>query len=436
MKKRKGNKKHRRNKPPSHQGTARNTGKRNIRLLILGGACCAVILGILITRSFWHTRDGSGEGPQQAQQVVKTPVAGGMSSSQSAAKLPNTPAVGVISAEQRQYTEEELEQETIAVLNRLVEDFPESADPLGLMGDVYVELGKTAEAMKCWEKCAELEPHRAGSYERMAYTAVERGQFERALAIAQKALKIDPLMPGIHSQLGRALRGLAKPRESLAAFEKAVRISPESAENHYLLGQAYQQLQQYEQAKQSYMTALQINPNYTDACYGIVSASARLGQEDEAAKYRKKFEEMKARDWQTLPDKRDYVLHQKFQVKSRRHAAKIHTNAGIVYYEHGRRQTAEKHWLRAAELDPANTECREELMTLYQQNGRNEEALKICEQLIQLVPENAQYHMCAGTLLTRMNRIEDALLAVKQAIELESNNATFRQIYDQIQKRR
>ena len=335
-----------------------------------------------------------------------------------------------------QYTEESLEQETMAVLNRLVKDFPDSADPLGLMGDLYVELGKTAEAMKCWQKCAELQPHRASSYERMAHTAVETGQFERAVNIARKALKIDPVMPGIHSQLGRALRGLAKPTESLAALEKAVKISPKSAENHHLLGQAYQQSQQYEQAKQSYMTALQINPNYTEACYGIVSASARLGQKDEAAGYRKKFQEMKARDFQTLPDERDYVLHHKFLVKVRHRASKTHTNAGILYYEHGRRQTAEKHWLRATELDPANKACREELMTLYQQNGRNEEALAVCEQLRQIAPENPQYHMCAGTLLTRMNRIADALLAVKQAIELEPNNATFRQIYDQIQKRR
>ena len=60
----------------------------------------------------------------------------------------------------------------------------------------------------------------------------------------------------------------------------------------------------------------------------------------------------------------------------------------------------------------------------------------MCEQLIRLAPGNPQYHMCAATLLTRMNRIEDALQAVKQAIDLEPNNATFRQIYDQIQKRR
>jgi tetratricopeptide (TPR) repeat protein len=436
MKKQKGKKRRRRNKPPSHRGTARKTGKRKSRLLVLGAACCAAILGLFVTRSFWHAPDGSGEGAQQAQQVVETPVAGGKSSSESAPEPSKMPAVGLVPAGEGEYTEEELEQEIMAVLNRLVKDFPDSADPLGLMGDLYAELGKTAEAMQCWEKCAEREPRRASSYERMAYTAVERGEFEKAVAIAQKALEINPVMPGIHSQLGRALRGLAKPKESFAALEKAVKISPTSAENHHLLGQAYQQLQQYEQAKQSYMTALQINPNYTEACYGIVSASVRLGQKDEAAKYRKKFEEMKARDWQTVPDERDYVLRRRFLVKSRGLASKTHTNAGIVYYERGQRQTAEKHWLRAAELNPGNMECREELVNLYQQNGRYEEALQMCEQLIRLAPENPLYHMRAGALLTRMNRIEDALLAVKQAIELEPNNATFRQTYDQIQKRR
>jgi tetratricopeptide (TPR) repeat protein len=243
-------------------------------------------------------------------------------------------------------------------------------------------------------------------------------------------------MRGIHGQLGRALRGLAKPAESLAALEKAVRISPESAANHHLLGQAYQQLQQHEKAKQSYLKALEINPNYTEACYGIISAYARLGQKDEAAKYRAKFKEMKARDWQTLPDERDYVLHQRFLVKSRRRASKAHTNAGILYDEHGRRQTAAKHWLRAAELDPVNAGCREELMTLYQQDGRNKEALGLCEQLIKLAPANPQYHMCAGTLLIRLNRIDEALLAFRRAIEIEPDNATFRRIYDQIQKRK
>jgi tetratricopeptide (TPR) repeat protein len=292
---------------------------------------------LFIMRSFWHAGDGSEEaanreGAQQVQQVVKTPVSGGKNSSQSAAELSNTPDVGLVSAGQKQYTQESLEQETMAVLNRLVKDFPDSADPLGLMGDLYVDLGKTAEAMKCWERCAELQPQRASSYVRMASTAVDTGEFERAVAIAQEALKINPVMPGIHSQLGRALRGLAKPEEALTALEKAVKISPESAENHHLLGQAYQQLQQYEQAKQSYMTALQINPNHTEACYGIVTASQRLGLKDEAARYRKKFMEMKARDWQTVPDGRDYVLRRRFLVTSRGRTSQTHTNAGIVYY--------------------------------------------------------------------------------------------------------
>ncbi|MHC4582971.1 MAG: hypothetical protein ACYS3N_00480, partial [Planctomycetota bacterium] len=132
MKKQKRKKKRGQNKSPSHQGTVRNTGKRKSRLLIIGGACCAAILGLFITRPFWHTGDGSGEGAQQAQQALKkTSVAGRKSSSQTAAEMSKTPAVGLVSAGQGQYTEKNLEQETMAVLNRLVKDFPDSADPLG-----------------------------------------------------------------------------------------------------------------------------------------------------------------------------------------------------------------------------------------------------------------------------------------------------------------
>lgn len=423
------------------QGAAPIPSKRHVRVLALPVIVCVGIA------AFFCLKPGPDEGPsvgtmaerttrEGAQSFVKTPVAGGKRPTQPSTDLPKTTAVGSLPNGPKQVTEEMLQQETMATLERLVKDFPNSADPLGLMGDVYVELGKTAEAIKCWERCAVLQPTRTDSYVRMAQTAVEKGQFDRAVAIAHRALKIDPLMPGIHSQLGRALRGLAKPGESLVALAKAIEISPASAENHHLQGQAYQHLQQYELAKQSYMRAKQINPNYTEAFYGLASVCARLGQKEEATLYRKTFKEMKARDWQTLPDERDYLLYQGQLLKSRHRTSKIHTNAGILYYEHGLQQAAEKHWLRAAELNPTNTACREELMTLYQQIGRNRKALGICEQLRQLAPENAQYHMCAGTLLTRMNRIEDALLAVERAIKLEPDNATFRRIYAQIQERR
>ncbi len=465
MKKHKANKRRRRNESPSHPGTVRDAQTHKGRFLVFGGMCGAVILGLGLTRSFWRTGDKSTDGPKQegtrqAQPLAGMSLAGGTTSSHPPEDLPGTPAVENEAAEPKLYTEENLEKETMEVLNRLIQDFPDSADPLGLMGDVYAEQGKTAEAMKCWQQCTELEPRRADSYVRMTFTAVERGEFERAVKIARQALKIDPRMPGIHTQLGRALRRLGKPREALAALEKAVEIPTNSTENlavkYYLLGQAHQQLQQYEQAGQCFRKALQLNPGYTEACYGIATVVARLGQKDEADKYRKMFREMKARDWKTLPDKRDQVLHQKLLIKSRHRASKTHTNAGIMYSEHGRKQTAEKHWLRAAQLDPANMECRKELAILYlhsgrnkkalrmyeqladfyQQIGRNQEALRMSEKLIQLAPENPKYHVFAGVLLARMNRIEDARQAVKQAIELEPDNATYRQIYDQMQKKK
>jgi Flp pilus assembly protein TadD len=129
------------------------------------------------------------------------------------------------------------------------------------------------------------------------------------------------------------------------------------------------------------------------------------------------------------------MLMSKNRFHPRREAGRIHTNVGIVYVERGRPLTAEKHWLRAAWLDPGNTECREELATLYQRNGRNEEALEVCEQLRRLAPDNPVYHMAVGHLLARMHRYEAAISAVTQAVELAPDNASYRQILKQIREK-
>ncbi|MBL7189087.1 MAG: hypothetical protein ISS70_22400, partial [Phycisphaerae bacterium] len=116
------------------QPPASTASKRPTWALALTAVACVSIAGFFWLRSLSGqqeelrrdeppsglTAEGANrEGPQQA---VRTPVAGRKSSSQPAAELSETPAVGLVSAGQRQYTEENLEQETMAVLSRLVKD--------------------------------------------------------------------------------------------------------------------------------------------------------------------------------------------------------------------------------------------------------------------------------------------------------------------------
>lgn len=329
-------------------------------------------------------------------------------------------------------TDADLEREAMEVIACLVREFPDRADPLGLMGDLHAERGQSAEAIACWEKCARLEPRHASSHVRLAHTAVERGDFQAAVEIASRALAIHPRMPGIHSELGRALRGLGKPEEALAAFEMAAQIPPPSPVSHHLLGQAYQDLEQFERAKQSYLKALDLDPGFAEAYYGLSRVCARLGQDEAAASYRAKFKQLRDLQWQSLPDKRDFIRYHTHQLGAVQRAADAHTNAGLLYSALGRDPLAEQHWLRAAEIAPQHAGCREQLTSLYQRTGRTEEALRVCEQLRQIAPDNPMYHLGAARLLERMGRVEAARRAVGNAIALDPANADYRRILEQI----
>lgn len=333
-------------------------------------------------------------------------------------------------------TEEALRKEAFEAATRAVKDFPKSVDPLGVLGDLYVSLGHTAKAVGCWEKCIELDPKRADSYRCIADAALRSGRFADAAAMARRGVQVNPTWPGTHGILGRALIRLGKPKEAILPLQREVKISPRSSVSYLALGHAYQQLAQHEKAKDSFLTAMRIDPTYTEACYGVVVACSRLGQKDEAAKYREKFKRMKAADWKKLPTATQSAETVKSMVLLRQRVTWTHTQVGVVYYERGRLAEAEKHWLRAAALDPNDRQCRHELTSLYQRVGLLDKALEICRQLLRIMPKNAHYHMGHSVLLVRMNRIDDALAAIDRAIQLAPNNAAVRRLRQQILRKK
>jgi tetratricopeptide (TPR) repeat protein len=268
----------------------------------------------------------------------------------------------------------------------------------------------------------------------MADRALKKGEYDKAAALSRSALKIDPAKRAVHGQLGQALIGLGQPKEAIAELEQDVRISPQASVSYFFLGQAHQQLKEYPQAKQSYAKALQLDPNYTEASFGLMTVCTRLGEKEEAAAYRQTFQKLKARDWKGLSDPRDALDQQKFLVSLSQGVAQTHTKVGLIYREQGHEVKAEERWRRAAELDPSDTVCREELASLHVEKGRDREALRVYEQLRQIAPKNPQYHLRIGLLYARLNRVDDALAAVRQALEIDPRNPDYRRIYEQIER--
>lgn len=326
-----------------------------------------------------------------------------------------------------------LREEAVQVVDSLRADFPDSSDPLALMGNLHDSLGNSVEAMDCWQKCLEMDPQRADAYRGLGSLAMRKGQYQQALELWHKALEIQPQMSDVRTLSARVLMALARPAEAVAALQADIQISPRAGTSYFELGQAYLQLKEYQRAKESYQAAVQIQPGYTNAYYGLARACERLGQKDQSATYMEKFTKLKAENRRVERDRRSAYDDLSLVRQS---AAQTHTEAGQVYYGHGDVQKAQQLWQRAARLDPKNTACRMQLVKVYTQAGRDQEALRICEELRQIEPENATTYLNIGVLSARLNRLDAALSAIGRAIELDPDNPQFQQARQLIQERK
>jgi tetratricopeptide (TPR) repeat protein len=392
----------------------------------LGVIVCAVVVGILATWSFWGGEPGA-QPEEQSQTNGKTSAIASRTQPSDRSSQTN---------DSLDLTKEALGKEGIDVMTGLVRDFPDSAHSYGLMGVVRVALGNVPEAAKCFAKSIELDPAYSNGYRGLATLALSAGQFEKVVVMARKALDMDSKARGVRSQLGQALIALGRPKEATAVLQADVEISPRAGRSYFYLAQAYQQLGQYDKAKENYTAALRIKPDYTEACYGIAAASARLGQAEEAAKYRRKFKQMKAGDLKRLGSRRDGVERHKHLADLRRGVAQAHTEAATVYRDKGRFVKAEKHWRRAAVLAPGDTACRWALVFLYRKNGLYDKTIPVLEQLIGIKPNNANYHVVHSVMLAKTNRLDAALSAIKRAIQLDPNNPDSRGLYEKILRRK
>jgi tetratricopeptide (TPR) repeat protein len=94
-----------------------------------------------------------------------------------------------------------------------------------------------------------------------------------------------------------------------------------------------------------------------------------------------------------------------------------------MYYESRRLPKAEAYWLRASELNRANTDCRRHLVDLYRRTGRGRRALPVYEQLRKIHPGNAIYHLETGVLLAGLKRFDAAEEAIRKALALAPKRA-------------
>jgi tetratricopeptide (TPR) repeat protein len=272
----------------------------------------------------------------------------------------------------------------------LVERFPDDPHALTLAGRINYAFGDEAAAGKCWEQCLTLHPNFAAAWSAQGETAWEKGDYENAVRHFRSAINADPaLQVQLAYMLSDCLLNLGKPREAGDELELATQQVPHTPDSRLLLATILLQLREHQKAKDQFDLVLAEDPESSKAYFGLATAHARLGQPDEAEKYRQEYARRKA---DQLADTRRFRAEYRGVDLADVHpvASDCYVNVGRIYAVHGDLHSAEKHWLRAIELAPQNVEARMLLRRLYGEQGRGDGSLRLEEGGASISPQLGQ----------------------------------------------
>jgi len=308
-----------------------------------------------------------------------------------------------------------LKKEELELAETLMKDFPNSINPIMLMGNLWERHGDATRALEYFDKVLEQDPERPDVYKSIGWFYMNKEQYEQAIEYWQKALEIDPNTPGMHYNIALALMGQNKQSQAIEELEKDIQISPGSSSSHFLLGQLYLQQKEYEKARNNYEKAIEIEPNYTNAYYGLFTLSIRLKQQDKAKTYMAIFKKLKAEDMKVLKDRNKAVVDLMDMQKG---AAETYLLAGQMYQTGGNFQKAEELYNKAVTLNPENIQCIGKLASLYITGNRIDNAISLYRRISEIDPNDPICHLNIGMLSIRLKQLGNAEKAFKKAIEV------------------
>jgi len=284
------------------------------------------------------------------------------------------------------------EAENLAV--SLTEILPNHPFPLKILGVIFKQTGRIAQAVSAMQKSTELAPHDAEAHSNLGIMLRDIGKLDEAEASLKQAIALNPEFAEAHSNLGNTLKELGKLNKAEACYLKAIELKPHFVEAYYNLGIILKEQGRLEEAKKKFRQAINLAPEYTEAHSELGITFKELGRMDKAE----------------VSFTQAIALMPSF--------AEAHCNLGIALKELGRFNQAEARYREAIALKPDFAEAHYSLANTLQELGKLDEAETSYKQAISLKSDYAEAHCNLGIMLKELGRFDEAQASFAQAIAL------------------
>ena len=140
---------------------------------------------------------------------------------------------------------------------------------LSTLGRAYFEMTEYDEAIICFQKCRQLEPHRLQGMD-IYSTALwhQRKELELSL-LSQTLVTFDKFAPETWCVAGNCFSLQMEHETAVTFLKRAIQVDPDFCYAYTLLGYELMQVDQIDDAMASFRTAVRINPRHYNGWYGM-----------------------------------------------------------------------------------------------------------------------------------------------------------------------
>jgi predicted O-linked N-acetylglucosamine transferase (SPINDLY family) len=236
------------------------------------------------------------------------------------------------------------------------------------------QAGDSGRAAEIYQRILQDYPNHAGAMHLLGVVHQERGDLQQAAACIGRAIALDGTKAVYHNNFGVVLRAQGKLAEAEEAYRKAVAIRPQYADALSNLAVVLHEQGRCDEALRSFGEALALQPAHADALYNLGNLYRDLGRTSEAI---------------AVYDK---------AIAARPHHADAHNNLGIAYLAERRFAEAIAACQKALELASENAEFHVNLGVAYAEQERLEEAARCYDKACRLRPTKKLWTMRSASL--------------------------------------
>jgi tetratricopeptide (TPR) repeat protein len=312
----------------------------------------------------------------------------------------------------------------------LLRDDPRQPDAAHLLGILYLQTGRHAEAIALFKTAIAARPTFAEAFVNLGTTWLALGNPAEAVHAFESAARLKPQLVEAHSNLGNALRMLGRIQDALNACRHAATLNPRHVGAHNNLGLALSAAGNSTEAIQAFQTALACQPEHVDAMRNLAAELRGLERLDEAENYLQRILALRPDEPRSLALLGE-IHHQRGQLEQAEQLLQKAVAASMppspstlvelanVLCELDRPREALAYYDRAIECRPDFTEALFNQASALRDLGRFSEAIELARRALSHVPDSPKGLANLATLLREVCQAEEAVALCQRAIELQ-----------------